>query len=145
MNNRDRRQDSDALEARMGMWVAAGLTARAEALGHDVKTRLRFAAEQAVARASESRRTQVQGAEALLGRSGSTAVLGSLAPWWQRVASVLPLLLLAAGLLTIDRWTVREQVLAAADIDTQLLADALPPAAYSDPGFAEFLRSPPVP
>jgi Protein of unknown function (DUF3619) len=36
-------------------------------------------------------------------------------------------------------------VLAAAEIDAQLLSDSLPPTAYSDPGFAEYLRSTPQP
>jgi hypothetical protein len=45
----------------------------------------------------------------------------------------------------IDRWSLREQVVAAAEFDAQLLADDLPPAAFSDPGFAEFLRSAPNP
>jgi hypothetical protein len=53
--------------------------------------------------------------------------------------------MLVLGLMAIDHWTVREQVVAAADFDAQLLADDLPPAAYSDPGFAEFIRSTPTP
>jgi hypothetical protein len=48
-------------------------------------------------------------------------------------------------LVAIDNGVTREQVVAAAEIDTQLLSDQLPPAAYSDPGFAEFLRSSPPP
>ncbi len=55
--------------------------------------------------------------------------------------AVLPLLALVVGLLMIDHWSMREQVLAAADVDTQLLADDLPPTAYTDPGFADFMRS----
>jgi hypothetical protein len=58
------------------------------------------------------------------------------------MAALLPLLVLLIGLVFIDQWNLREQVLAAADIDAVLLADDLPPAAYSDPGFAEYLRSP---
>jgi hypothetical protein len=58
---------------------------------------------------------------------------------------LLPLVVLVAGLFAIDNRTTREQVVAAAEIDSQLLADQLPPAAYSDPGFAEFLRSSPPP
>ena len=57
----------------------------------------------------------------------------------------LPLLLLLAGLMLIQQWQVRERVRAAADIDSLLLVDALPPTAYSDPGFAEYLRSDPQP
>jgi hypothetical protein len=33
-----------------------------------------------------------------------------------------------------------EQIAAAAEVDTALLSDNLPPSAFSDPGFAEFLR-----
>jgi hypothetical protein len=72
-------------------------------------------------------------------------LLGAFVPWLRRAASVLPLLLLLGGLLVIQQWSSRERVLAAAEIDTLLLADTLPPSAYGDPGFAEFLRSPPQP
>jgi hypothetical protein len=45
-----------------------------------------------------------------------------------------------AGLAVIDDWHDRAQIHAAAVVDTDLLSDELPPLAYSDPGFAEFLR-----
>ena len=35
-----------------------------------------------------------------------------------------------------------EQIAAAAEIDADLLTDSVPPAAYNDPGFLEFLKSP---
>ena len=47
-----------------------------------------------------------------------------------------------AGLVLIQNQLVRAQIEAAAEIDFDLLADELPPAAYSDPGFLEFLKSP---
>ena len=72
-------------------------------------------------------------------------MLGGFTPWWQRLAAVLPLVLLVSGLVAIDQWSIREEVVAAADLDAQLLADDLPPAAFSDPGFAEYLRSAPPP
>lgn len=140
MNHSDRQVDLHAIEARLGARLAAGLSLQSEALPHDVLERLRVAREQALARAAQAR----HGAVVVTSASGGAAVLGRLsAPWWQRLASVLPLVLLVGGFLLIDRWTVREQVMAAADIDAQLLADDLPPAAYSDPGFAEYLRSVP--
>lgn len=129
-----------AIESRLAARVAGALTARVQALPHDVTERLRFSRERAVAHAREARRVAPAGILALA-NGGGAAVLGSLVPWWQRVASVLPLLLLVAGLLVIDQWTDSERVMAAAEVDAQLLSDQLPPAAYSDPGFAEFLRS----
>jgi len=142
MNSRDRVADRHAIEARLGARLAGSLTVRAQSVPHDVAERLRFARERAVARAHDVRRAP---AAAVVGLSSSgAAVLAGLAtPWWQRAASLLPLLLLVFGMLAIDHWATRERVLAAADIDAQLLSDQLPPSAYSDPGFAEYLRSAP--
>jgi hypothetical protein len=136
--------DSLAIELRFAAQVTAALTAQTPNLPHDVSERLRFAREQALARAREQHRLAATPSRAVVGVSSSgLGVLGGVAPWWQRVASLLPLVVLVAGLVAIDQWSTREQVLAAAEIDSQLLADDLPPDAYSDPGFAEFLRSPP--
>jgi hypothetical protein len=60
--------------------------------------------------------------------------------WGWRLASALPIIALVAGLWGIHRYFMEEQVQAAADVDMALLTDDLPPAAYSDPGFAEFMR-----
>lgn len=135
--------DMHAVEARLATRLAGSLTATAQAVPHDITERLRVAREQAVQRAqlareSASGRAQVAGISA----SGA-AILAGFAAWRQRFALGLPLVLMIAGLVAIDRYTVREQVLAVADIDAQLLSDTLPPSAYSDPGFAEYLRSAP--
>ena len=59
---------------------------------------------------------------------------------WSILGSALPLLALLAGLVTVQ-WLDREQTVSdLAEIDTALLVDDLPPAAYSDPGFVQFLR-----
>jgi hypothetical protein len=60
--------------------------------------------------------------------------------WGWRLASALPALALLAGLWGIHQYTRHEQVQAATDVDMALLTDELPPTAYADPGFAEFLR-----
>lgn len=59
--------------------------------------------------------------------------------WGLRMASLLPLIALVGGLWAVHQWTQREQVQAAAEVDTALLTDDLPPAAYADPGFEEYL------
>jgi hypothetical protein len=137
--------ENQALEARLGLRLAGGLTARAEHLPHDVTERLRFAREQALARAREARLASPDGAMVVGMPGAGGLLLGSFSPWLQRAASVLPLLVLLGGLMLVEQWSTRERVLAAAEIDTLLLVDALPPTAYSDPGFAEFLRSEPQP
>ena len=137
-----------SLEARLGARLASALNARSQALPHDITERLRFAREKSLAFAREARQSRAQAAAGttVVGVSAhGSATLGAFLPWWQRAASVLPLLVLVAGLVMIDNWAVREQVRAAAEIDAQLLADDLPPAAYSDPGFGEYLRNSPTP
>ncbi len=148
MNDTVRRHDQPAVEARLAARLAGALSTGAQTLPHDVTERLRFSRERALARAREVRQAAPRAAPAVgvVGVSAQgAAVLAGAAPWWQRAASVLPLLVLAGGLLLINHFSTREQVLAAAEIDAQLLADDLPPAAYSDPGFAEYLRSAPNP
>jgi hypothetical protein len=49
--------------------------------------------------------------------------------------------LLLAGLMLIDSRYTRSQIDAAAEVDAAILADDLPPEAYRDQGFVEFLRT----
>lgn len=62
-------------------------------------------------------------------------------PWIWRLASALPAVALVAGLWGVGDWTRHEQVQAAADVDMSLLTDDLPPSAYADPGFEEYLKT----
>ena len=62
--------------------------------------------------------------------------------WWGPLASLAPLLLLVLGLILIDEWHDRLQTATVAEVDSALLSDDLPPDAYTDPGFSEFLKSP---
>jgi hypothetical protein len=61
--------------------------------------------------------------------------------WGWRLATALPVLALVAGLWGIQAYFRAEKVQAATEVDMALLTDDLPPAAYADPGFAEFLRA----
>jgi hypothetical protein len=61
---------------------------------------------------------------------------------WQRIASALPLIVLLAGLVTIHVVQNDRRAREVADVDAALLTDDLPPAAYADPGFVQFLKSP---
>lgn len=65
--------------------------------------------------------------------------------WGWRFASALPVLALVLGLWGVQRYYQHEQIQAATDVDMALLTDDLPPSAYADPGFEEFLRAGPAP
>lgn len=126
----------ELLETRLAAQLAAALRVAAEAPPPDVAERLRFGREQALARA---RRERASGAAPFMA-GGGLAVLGRLGPWWPRLGALLPALVLAAGVVWVAQEAQREQLSVAAEIDTALLADDLPPAAYADPGFVAFLK-----
>lgn len=122
-------------EIRFARRVARHLDAAGEALPHDISQRLRFAREQAV---RSARLVAVQKSQANLQRDGSLAL--SRTPWPWRIASLMPLVVLVGGLYLIGQVHRSQQIHAAAEVDAVLLADELPPAAYTDPGFAEYLK-----
>ncbi|MBC7727300.1 MAG: DUF3619 family protein [Microbacteriaceae bacterium] len=133
----------EALQGQVGLFLAAQPSRGCEALPHDIAERLRFARERAMAAVGQPRHVlaPVTGL-ALLGSAGRTAVLGGGPPSiWLRLASVLPLAVLVAGLVFIQQHYDWQQIEVAAEVDSALLADDLPPAAYGDPGFLEYLRN----
>jgi hypothetical protein len=155
-NNFNTAADLDARMTRFGQRVAAGLTERSAELPHDVTERLRFAREQALARASHARAAQAATAGAPASTSavqmGASLAMaggprglshggkGGDGGLWTKLVSALPLLALLAGLLLMQQSQIHEQLVAAAEVDTALLSDDLPPSAFADPGFSEYLR-----
>lgn len=133
----------EALEGQVGLYLAAQLSRGCETLPHDITERLRFARERALATVPQRQAATVaSGALSVLGSAGRSAVLGGGPPSiWLRLASVLPLAVLVAGMVFIQQHYDWQQIEAAAEVDSALLADDLPPAAYGDPGFLEYLRN----
>ena len=123
----------------LGRVIAERLSEGADNLPHDISERLKAVRAQAVAR----RKVVSLQLASDVSISGGVAALqfgdneGGL---WNRIASLLPLLALIVGLVFIavsqDEMRARE----VAEVDAELLIDELPPAAYTDPGFAQFLR-----
>lgn len=132
---------AEALEARFALRLTARLTERSRDLDADLGERLRFAREKAL---SVARATRAAESIAVVGSPrGGAATLGRFGSgWWIKLGSVVPMFVLVAGLVLIDRWQASSQIAVAAEVDAALLSDALPPTAYSDAGFAEFLKSP---
>jgi hypothetical protein len=129
------------MQTRFALRVAARLTERSQDLGSDVTERLRFAREQALERARATRKAEASPSQGVT-RAGAVLMGWAGSGWWLKAASVLPALALVAGLVLIQRWQDNSQVSVAAEVDTALLSDDLPPKAYSDAGFAEFLKTP---
>lgn len=138
---RNRSAEAEAIQTRFALRVVARLSEDADNLPHDLSQRLRVAREQAVARARQLHLTQARAAGVHHAGQGSLA-LSPPPSLWLRAASLMPMVLLLAGLMLIQHLHTRAEIHAAAEIDAALLADDLPPEAYGDPGFALFLRQP---
>ena len=117
-----------------GRAIAARLSAGADDLPRDISERLRASRTRAL---SQRKREM---AHTVVVEAGGSAILG-LQGWWQRALAVVPLLLLTIGLLTIGLTQEERRTAELAEVDAALLTDDLPPAAYTDPGFAQFLKA----
>ncbi len=128
----------EALEEQFGHRVAARLSAGSNELPHDISERLRIARTQALARrklAPEMRAASVAQV------ADGTVTFGGGNWWWTRIGAALPLVALVGGLIAINVVQAENRARELADVDSALLTDELPPAAYTDPGFAQFLKS----
>ena len=125
---------ASAQEAQFGRLVAARLSAGSENMSHDIGERLRVARMQAVAR-----RRQPTEMRAAIVASNGVATLGAV--WWSRIGAIVPLVALVAGLITVSVMQEENRTSELAEVDSALLTDDLPPAAYTDPGFAQFLKN----
>ena len=133
----------EVAEARCARAMAARLTLRASSVAPDIGERLRFARERALETAARSRRAVASEEVSGSTQQGVAILKWSGSPLWTSIVSVVPVLALVAGLLFIQGMQARSQVEVAAELDTALLGDDLPISAYRDPGFVEFLKSPP--
>lgn len=123
---------------RLGARMARQLDDQATPLPHDVRERLRVARQQALAAQKESRpapRLLTQG-DGTLGLAGPG--FDRMAPWrW--LAALIPVLVLLAGLDLLLTQAQDQGISEIAHIDAQMLSDDIPPAAYADPGFIQFM------
>ena len=123
-----------------GRAVAARLSAATAELPHDLSERLRVARAQALAR----RKPSPQPVRSVVLAGGASSLGNSLDKepgLWARLAALLPLLALVAGLVAIEVIQKERRASEIAEVDAALLTDDLPPSAYADPGFVQFLKS----
>lgn len=139
MNNRPPMSAMSA-EDRFGTLVVSRLSDVNDDLSHEISERLKAARMMAL---SKRKVLQVETATSVvsLGQTAALHLGGEKFNWWSRLAAVVPLIALAVGLLTIQ--SVQDDFWASeiATVDAELLTDELPPAAYADPGFAQYLRT----
>lgn len=135
MQSRNSEQRIDAYGARLSAW----LDQSAKQVPADVIERLRASRMQAIAK---RRVFKIETATSVFANN-ATATLGGDAHFgfWARAASLLPLVALLAGLMGIGVLQENQRAQELAEVDTAILTDELPPNAYTDAGFAQFLKA----
>lgn len=122
--------------------LTARLSEGTQDLPYDISERLRAARVQALSQ--RKRPALVHQTEPAITQLGSSAALGwgsEGGNWWRSLISAVPVLALVAGLVVIQFSQDEYSTTEVAEVDSALLTDDLPPAAYADPGFAQFLKT----
>lgn len=135
-----RQYQTEILQDRFALKIAARLSDGCDELPHDVSERLRFARAQAVAK----RKIATNQSVGLPLGGGPAATLGTLEEHvglWNRVGAALIVLALVLGLVAIHATQNDRVAQEMAQLDAALLTDDLPLAAYADPGFSQFLKA----
>jgi len=129
-------------EDALGRSVVSRLAESADALPHDITERLKVARMQALGK-RKVMQTVAQAATGVSVSGGTIALHPGGGDHRVRnwLGSLVPLAALVAGLLLISLAQDGIRASEIAEVDTELLTNDLPPAAYTDPGFNQFLRT----
>ena len=131
----------DILQDRFALKAVAYLSTGTANLPHDISERLRASRAQAVFKRKIAKIQTVGSAINLGGSAAMTWGSNDGMGWWGRIGSVMPLIALVVGMLAINSVQNDNRAQELAEVDAALLTDDLPPAAFSDPGFVQFLRT----
>ena len=121
-----------------GLRIAARLNSASLELPHDISERLRAARTRAAA-ARRQEAFQTQTASQLQNQNGVLAATPRF-KFWNSLASFVPLVALVAGLFVIQSFHTDQRAFELAEVDSALLIDDLPPTAFVDSGFLQFLK-----
>lgn len=143
----------DRAADRFGRKIAARLNEGEADLPYVVTERLRASREQALSMRKRSALSIARPIEEAvahgiqIGADGSATLStgpgpsGWMPTWLRQALTALPIAAMVAGIAFIGVQQDTSSTLEVAEMDTALLTDALPPDAYTDPGFIEFLQS----
>lgn len=135
---------AEAAAERFALRVTARLSSGTDELPYDISERLRASRMQALAKRKKEA-APVRLAAPVVVHAGSSATLGrggnEGGSWWNALVSAVPLMALVVGLVVINMAQDESSANDVAEVDAALLTDDLPPAAYADPGFVQFLKT----
>ncbi|QNP49069.1 DUF3619 family protein [Diaphorobacter aerolatus] len=133
---------------RFGLRLVARLNEGGQDLPYDIVERLRAGRMQALDKRKRPlvvvHRPVV--AEPVVLGAGHTASLGGGwgsegGNWWRALVSAVPVAALLVGLIVVGVNQNEAGANEVAEVDAALLTDDLPPEAYTDPGFLQYLKT----
>jgi hypothetical protein len=127
----------------LGMRMAALLEDANQQLPYDISERLRAARTRALEIGRAKRTELVAIADPQVQANGSLRLpfQSQTHEIYKLLVSFIPLICLAAGLMLLFEFHNDQAALELAEIDSALLIDDLPPHAYADPAFIDFLKN----
>jgi hypothetical protein len=123
---------------RIGLKLASRLSEATDSLPHDISERLRVARMQALSQNHLLVQTAMM--PSLNSRDGTATLSWRGHGLWRRITALIPLLALIAGLIAMHLMETDNRAKELAEIDAAILTDDLPPSAYTDSGFTQFLK-----
>ena len=134
---------AEAAAERFALRVATRLSSGTDTLPYDISERLRASRMQALAKRKRVVAPAHIAAPVIVNGGGSATLGrgGEKSGWWNVLVSAVPVMALVVGLVVINIAQDEDSANDLAEVDAALLTDALPPAAYADPGFVQFLKT----
>lgn len=133
--------DPARIEAEFARTLTARLSQSTHTLPLDITERLRAARERALSKRKVIRLQLVSGLQMVGNGQAALHAPDGSPGLWGRIAAFIPLLVLIAGLLAVSFFQEEQRAAEMAAVDAELLADELPPSAFTDPGFIHFLNT----
>jgi hypothetical protein len=129
-------------EEHFGKLIVSKLEIGKQQLPYEIAERLRAARTRALASRRVVQPVFVTASDAQLQADGSAKMPfpSKAKDVYNMLVSFIPLICLAAGLMMLYEFHNDESALELAEIDSALLIDDLPPQAYADPAFIDFLK-----
>lgn len=124
--------------------VTARLSAGNDDLPYDISERLRAAREQALSKRKVVAPVRQMHTAPAIVHNGRSAALGwgsEGGTWWRALVSAVPVMALFVGLVVVNASQDEYGAAEVAAVDAALLTDDLPPSAYADPGFVQYLKT----
>ena len=128
---------SPAQADEFGRASAALLSQGSQALPSGIKDRL-YAARMNAISVRKPERIRIQ--KAVMASPFGNWSSGS-SPLWDTIGWIAPLAVLVFGLMGIAQWQENSRIDDIAEVDAAILVDDVPPDAYADNGFLEFLKN----